>query len=115
MGVLGQVMTMLLPTQTFQRQPKTGFLWSGALLLTLIVGAWFALPKKVTVPQVSLGLTSTGASGSEVVYGALVTNQAACRIRLDPPLVQYEDGNGRILTRLADLWNEKDTVTTLSP
>lgn len=96
---------------------RTKLLGSATFVAILLLVGWLAIPRKAPVVAVSLLIATNAPKAYHSFFTAFLTNNTASSIGLDPPVVQLEDQQGRIVNNLAEIWTEKDgkQVFTMPP
>lgn len=88
---------------------------SGAFVLVLLLVALTCLFTTETPASPSMITSWTATTGSEGELRTRLTNMAPFSIRLEPPVVRYEDGKGTVFDTPRFLWNGKDSLLSLAP
>jgi hypothetical protein len=77
------------------------------IAVTLLVG-WLVLPGKSAGPAVSLLIVTNAPKANHSFFTAFLTNNTASNVLLDPPLVQLEEQQGRIVNFMGEMWVGRD-------
>ena len=87
---------------------RTKILGSITIIAALILVGWLVLPGKSAGPAVSLLIVTNAPKGDHNFFTAFLTNNTASDVLLDPPYVQLEEQQGKVVTSMGEIWVGRD-------